>query len=80
MSSKTVLAQVVIETGGVAGEVGLDDIEIPVAIVIRDRHAHAGLRLAVRAVGHARLDGDLGESAVVIVLYSSAEEVESSAT
>src|SRR5581483_5931573 len=31
-------------------------------------NAHARLRLAVRAVGHAGLDGDIGERAVVVVL------------
>ena len=39
-----------------------------VAVVIGGRDAHAGLRFAVGAVGHAGFDGDLGERAVVVVL------------
>ena len=51
----------------VAGEIGLEDVDGPVAIVITDRDAHAGLRFAVLAVGAARRDADVRERAVRVV-------------
>src|SRR5579864_9272094 len=60
------IALVVVETRRIAGEVGLDYVEIAVAIVVGSRHAHSRLRFAVRAIGDTRLDGHVGESAVVI--------------
>src|SRR5262249_41048703 len=42
-------SNIVIERGSVAGEIGLDDVEIPVEIIVRGGDAHPGLRLAVGA-------------------------------
>ena len=50
------LAAVRVQRRGVAGEVGLEEIDRAVAVVVADRDAHAGLRLAVLAVGAAGLD------------------------
>ena len=61
-------AEVQIEGVGVAGEVGLDDVEEAVAVEVSDGNAHAGLGLAVGRVGDAGLDGDVFEGAVLLVL------------
>src|SRR5262245_36787377 len=61
-------AKVAVERRGVAGEVGLEDVEQPVAVVIADAHAHSGLRLSVTAVSRARLDADVGERPVFVVV------------
>src|SRR5882724_1684748 len=63
-----VVAEIVIEAGSVAGEIRLDDVEASVAVIIGRRDAHAGLRFAVRPVGHAGFGCNFGECAVVIVL------------
>ncbi len=62
------VAEVLIEGVGVAGEVGLDDVEEAVAVEVADGDAHAGLGLAVGGVGDAGLDGDVLEGAVLLVL------------
>ena len=62
-----VVAEIVIQAGGVTGEVGLNDVEAPIAIIIGRGDAHAGLRFAVRAVSHAGFDADFGECPVVVV-------------
>ena len=73
---RPVLAEAVPEVGvqrrRVAGEVGLDDVEGAVAIVVADADAHARLRLAVLAVGAAGADADVGERAVVVVAIERA--------
>ena len=61
-----------VEVAGIVGEVGLENVEPAVAIVIADRHAHAGLLVAVFAVGASGDDGDIGESSVVIVVEQDA--------
>ena len=61
-----------IEVAGVVGEVGFENIEPAVAIVITDCHAHAGLLVAIFAVGASGDDRDIGESAVVIVVEQNA--------
>lgn len=58
---------VAIEAGRVAGEVGFDDVEAAVTIVIGDGHAHARLGLAVGGVSGAGFNGDIREGAVVVV-------------
>ena len=62
------VALIVIERRRVAGEIGLDDVEIAVEIVIGGRDAHAGLRLAVGAEHAACFQPDLDELAVLLVL------------
>ena len=60
------LAAVGVQRRGVAGEVGLEEIDGAIAVVVADRDAHPGLRLAVLAVGAAGLDGDVLERAVAV--------------
>ncbi len=62
------VAEIEVEGVGVAGEVGLDDVEEAVAIEVADGDAHACLGLAVGGVGDAGLDGDIFEGAVLLVL------------
>src|SRR5439155_8595542 len=64
--------QIVVERRGVSREIGFDQIEIAVEIVIRGGDAHAGLWLAVGAESAAGLDGDVGEGAVLFVLIKRA--------
>src|SRR5437867_10022437 len=59
--------QVPIEAGSVAGEIRLHDIEVTIAVKIDRRAAHPGLRLAVRAIGDPRFDGNIREGPIVIV-------------
>ena len=66
------VAVVVIEVAGVVGEICLENIEPAVAIVVGDADAHAGLLVAVFAVGDARDDSNIGERAVVIVAEQNA--------
>ena len=66
------VAVVVIEVAGVVGEVGLEDIEPAVAVVVGHGHAHACLLVAVVVVGAAGHDGDIGKRAVVVVLEQDA--------
>ena len=66
------VAVVVIKVAGIVGEVGLENIEPAVAVVIADGHAHAGLLVAILAVGASRHHGDVGESAVVVVVEQDA--------
>src|SRR2546425_10566760 len=65
-------AEIAIERGRVAGEIGFDDVEIAVEIVIDSGDAHAGLGLAVGREGAAGLDGDVRERAVLFVLIERA--------
>ena len=61
-----------IEVAGVVGEVGFENVEPAVAVVVADANAHAGLLVAVVAVGASGDDGDIGERAVVIVVEQHA--------
>ena len=61
------VAEIHEEGVGIAGEIGLHNVEHAVAVVVADGNAHAGLRLAVGRVGHARLDGLILEGAVFLV-------------
>src|SRR5208283_1203460 len=69
---ETNLAEVAVEVGDVAGEIGLDDVEPAVVIVIGGRGAHAGLLMAVLVIGDAGQGPALGEGAVVIVAEQQA--------
>ena len=61
-----------IEVAGVVGEVGLENVEPAVAVVVGHGHAHAGLLVAIFAVGATRDDGNIGERSVVIVVEQDA--------
>jgi len=62
----------VIEVAGVVGEIGFEDVERTVAIIVGDSDAHAGLFVAIVAVGDAGDDGLVGKGAVVIVAKENA--------
>src|SRR5262245_29653398 len=66
-----VLAQAVaavrVERRRVAGEIGLEDVDRAVAIVVAEREPHPGLRLAVLAVSTAGRHGNVFERAVALV-------------
>src|SRR4051812_39026875 len=45
------VAVVVVEVAGIVGKVGFEDVEVAIAVVIAYGDAHAGLLVAVVAVG-----------------------------
>ena len=51
---------VVIEVASIVGEVGFENVEPAVAVVIANRHAHASLLVSIVAVGAPGQDGDVG--------------------
>ena len=61
-----------IKIAGIVGEVGLEDIEPAVAVVVGDGNSHSGLLVAVLAVSASRHDGDVRESSIVIVVEQDA--------
>src|SRR3954471_16341377 len=73
---RTVVARAVagvrVERGGIAGEIRLEHVHRPIAIVVADGEAHARLRLAVLAVGAAGGGADVAERAVVVVAIQGA--------
>ena len=66
------VARVRIQRRRVARKVRLEYVHRSVAIVVADRDAHAGLWLAVLAVGAAARDTDVGERAVAVVAVERA--------
>src|SRR5450432_3039019 len=66
--TKGSVAVVVIEVAGVVREVRLEDVEPPVAVVVRYSHTHTRLFVAVLAIGATRNYCNIGEGAVVIVV------------
>src|SRR6266849_10913793 len=65
-------AEIVVKRGCVAGKICFDEIEIAVEIVIGGGDAHARLRLAIGAESAPRFHGDVGESAVLLILIEGA--------
>src|SRR6476646_10513708 len=65
-------SDIVIKGWSVASEIGLDDVEIAVHVVVGSRDAHARLRFAVGAQSASRFDGDVFEFAVPFVLIEGA--------
>ena len=63
---------VVIKVAGIIGEVGFEDVEPAIAIVVGDGDAHSGLFLTVLAVGDAGHDGNIGEGPIVVVAEENA--------
>src|ERR1700679_263992 len=61
------VAQVHVERIRVSGEVGLDDVEQTVAVVVAHRDTHAGLGFAVGRIGHSGFDGLIFEGAVFLI-------------
>src|SRR6266849_6624216 len=66
------VAIVVVESRGIVGKICLEQIEPAIAIVVRDGGAHAGLLAPVIIKRRARNNGDVRESAVVIVMVENA--------
>jgi len=64
---KVPFALVAVEVRDVAVEVGLEDVEPPVAVVVGGGHAHAGLLEPVFVIGEAGLDAALREAPVAVV-------------
>src|SRR6185503_15662205 len=61
-----------VERGGIAGEVRLQDVEPAVPVEISHADTHAGLRLAVLAVGAPGADADVLERPIVLVTIERA--------
>src|SRR5271165_4766892 len=57
-----------VEVAGVIREVGLEDIEPAVAVVVGHADSHSGLLVSVIVVSAAGHDSGIGERAVVVVL------------
>src|SRR5581483_4870774 len=66
------IAIVVIERGAVVGEVGFEDIEAAIAIVVGHGRAHACLLASVFVEGGACDYRNVGESSIVVVAIENA--------
>lgn len=66
------IAVVVVQVARVVGEVGLEDVEPAIAVVVGYRNTHPSLFMAVVVVGAAGHYRDVGECPVVIVLEQDA--------
>src|SRR5207253_8848752 len=69
---KISIAPVAIQRMSVAGEIGLEDVEVAVAVVIGGGDSHAGLRLAVGAERGAGVNADIHKFSVVLIEVKSA--------
>src|ERR1700745_150436 len=63
---------VVIESVGVIGKVGLDDVGPAVVIVVGGIHAHAGLFAAIRTIGDPGSHANFAEAALAIIVVKQA--------
>ena len=66
------VAIVVVERGGIVGEIGFEQIEFAVTVVVGNGRAHAGLLAPVVVESGAGDDGNVAERAVVIVVVKNA--------
>ena len=66
------VSEVSVERRSFVHEVGLDDVDAAVVIVVRRRHAHAALLLPGVTVRNAGFDRDVGERSVAIVAVEQA--------
>ena len=57
----------VVKGGSVVRKVGLEDVEVAVAVVVADGGTHAGLLAAILVEGDTGVGGAVGEGAIVIV-------------
>src|SRR6266404_7107464 len=62
---------IVVKRGGIAREVGLENVEPAVAVIVAGCHAHAGLRLAIDTESAASFDPYVGKSAVPVIVVQS---------
>ena len=70
--AESAVAVVVVEIAGIVGEIGFENVEPAIAVVVTDGDAHSGLLVAIFAVSASGHDGDVGESAVVVVAEQDA--------
>src|SRR4051794_41276058 len=56
-----------VEGSGVIGEVGLEDVEVSIPVVVADGGTHAGLLAPVLVEGDACVGGAIGEGPVMVV-------------
>jgi len=61
------LSVVVVENARVVGEMGFEEVQVAVEVIITDADAHASLLVAIVAEGHATENAFFAERAVVIV-------------
>jgi len=66
------VAVVVVEVAGVVREIGLENVEPPVAVVVRDSNSHPRLLVAVFTVCATGYDRNIGECPIVIVVKQNA--------
>src|SRR6266567_2098065 len=66
------VAIVAVERGGIVGEIGFEQVEFAVAVIVGNGRAHAGLLAPVVVESGAGDDGNVGERAVVIVVVKNA--------
>src|SRR5580704_16807362 len=66
------IAVVAIERGSVVGEIGFENVQVAVAVEIRNGGTHASLFFSVFVESRARKDGYIGEGAVAIVVVEHA--------
>src|SRR3982074_639822 len=56
---KTTTTLIVVQRGSVAGEIGFDQVQVSVEIIVAGGNSHAGLRLAVRTESAPGLDSNV---------------------
>src|SRR5439155_1951390 len=69
---KRAVAVVVVKRGGVVREIGFEKVELPVAVIVRNRRAHARLFAPVVVESRSGNDGHVRECAVMIVVVENA--------
>src|SRR5260370_17943742 len=69
---KSAIGVVAIERSGVVGEIGFENIELAVAVVVGNGGTHAGLFAAIVIEGSASGHGEIGEGSVAIVVIKDA--------
>src|SRR6185312_8202092 len=63
---------VTVKRRSIAGEIGFDDVEVSVEVVVGGRNAHPGLWFSVRAQNTSGFDAYIFELSVLLVLIESA--------
>ena len=69
---ETRTALIVVQRRSIAGEIGFDDVEIAVHVIVCGRNAHAGLGLAIRTQRASCFDRDILELSVLLVVIKRA--------
>ena len=66
------IAIVVVQVAGVISEVGFEDVEPSIAVVVGDSNAHSCLFMAAIAISATSHDCNIGERAIMVVLEENA--------